>query len=260
MTRALVACLALSCLAAPVAAGDDALPTAEAVLDAYARAMGGAEAYARVNTMVARGRLEIVGMGVSGPLTLSIARPASSAVVFRAEALGSVRSGTNGDIAWEVSDLQGARLLEGAEKAFAIRSGLLDAPVRWRELYPKVDLLGVETVDGVECYALRLEPAEGAPETWYVERATSLLRKSTTTLSHAMGEIPVEATTSDYRRVDGVMVPFVASQKMLMQEMRTVLDSVELNVAIPPEALAVPPEVAALIAAQGGERQGARGE
>jgi hypothetical protein len=228
-------------------AQETAAPTAEAILDANAAAMGGAAAYARIRTSVVRGTLEMVGMGISGSVTLYSARPASSMVLFEAEALGKIRSGTDGRLAWELSDLQGPRLLEGAERAYALRSALFDAPVRWRELYPKVELLGSEAVDGAPCWKLRLQPSDGDPETWYVDQTSHLLVKATMTLTHAMGEIPVECTFGDYRPVDGVLLPFRSTQKMLTQEMRTVVSSVETNVEIPAAVFALPAEVRALL-------------
>jgi hypothetical protein len=167
--------------------------------------------------------------------------------VFEAPELGRVRSGTDGTIAWEVSDLQGPRLLAGAEKSFAIRSSLIDAPARWRELYREAKLVGSATVDGVECWQLELRPETGGAETWYVDRARSLLVKLTTTMSHIMGEIPLEMTFSDYRPVGGVLLPFRSTQKALTQEVTTTFASAEANVDIPPEALAVPAEIRALL-------------
>lgn len=248
--RLLLAVMLLAALTATSgvrAQGEAPALTAEGLLDAHANAMGPADAFAAIRTVVARGTLELVGMGVTGTVTVIQVRPDRSVVEVVADELGTMRSGTDGQLAWELSDLQGPRLLHGSEKAFALRGGLLDAPRRWRDLYRTVELGGRETVDGVECDRLVLHPFEGKPETWFLDRSTHLQVKTVLTLEHAMGEVQVEATAADYRRVGGVMFPFRTTQRMLMQEMVTVLDTVEVNVEVPAEKLALPAEIRALL-------------
>jgi outer membrane lipoprotein-sorting protein len=147
-----------------------------------------------------------------------------------------------------VSDLQGPRLLEGSERAVTVRSTTIDGLLRWREQYTKVELVGEATVGEASCWQLTMTPAEGNPETWYLDKGTGLLVKMTMTLSHVMGQVPVEATFGDYRTVDGITMPFRSTQKVLMQEMLTVLETVEHNVELPADAFQPPPEVLALVA------------
>ncbi|MCU0273987.1 MAG: outer membrane lipoprotein-sorting protein [Acidimicrobiales bacterium] len=221
--------------------------TAERLLDLHAEAMGPKDAFAAVRTVVARGTLELVGMGVTGAITVILARPDRSLVEVTAEELGTMRSGTGGDVAWELSDLQGPRLLEGSEKAFALRGSLVDAPWRWRDLYRSVELQGTEVVDGVDCDRLLLHPVEGKPETWFLNRSTHLQVKTVMTLQHAMGEVQVETTAADYRRVGGVLFPFRTTQTMLMQEMVTDFETLEVNAEVPEEKLLPPAEIRALL-------------
>lgn len=250
MTRMLSAATLLTLIAVtPGVLAQDQAPvlTAERLLDLHAEAMGPKDAFAAIRTVVARGTLELVGMGVTGAITVIQSRPDRSLVEVRAEELGTMRSGTSDDLAWELSDLQGPRLLEGSEKAFALRGGLVDAPWRWRDLYRSVELAGSAVVDGVDCDRLVLHPFEGKPETWFLDRSTHLQVRTVMTLEHAMGEVQVEATAADYRRVGGVMFPFRTTQRMLMQEMVTVFDTVDVNVEVPEERLALPTEIRALL-------------
>jgi len=249
------AVVALAVWVAPQAAAETTAPTpppvelqAEAILDRWAAAMGGADAFAKIDTAVAEGTIEMVGLGIQGALTIRQARPDHYAIEFEAPALGRVRSGTNGEIAWEVSDLQGPRLVEGSEKEFLLRSSVIDQPVRWRELYPTVELVGTATVDDVTCHELVLTPASGHPETWFVAQSSGLVVKMAVTVTHVMGEIPVEISLSDYRQVDGIMVPFRTMERMLMQQMLTTISNVEHNVELPADAFAPPDEVKALLA------------
>jgi len=226
------------------------LPAAEVILGRHMQAVGGEEALAGIESSVSKGTLEMVGMGISGALTVLMARPAESSLRFEAGALGTIRSGTNDGVAWELSDLQGPRLLEGAEKELAIRSAMIDSELHWRDHYASATTTGVAEVDGRACYVLEMKPNEGKAETWYIDRKSSLLVKMEMTMVHPMGEIPLEMSFDDYREVDGVKIAFRTSNKLLAQEMLTVLDSVEHNVEIPADAFALPEEIEALLAQQ----------
>jgi hypothetical protein len=70
-------------------------------------------------------------------------------------------------------------------------------------------------------------------------------------LKNEMGEIPTEMSVSDYRSVDGVLMPFQVSQKVLGQEFTITHQSIQNNVEIPKDRFALPADVKALVASQG---------
>jgi hypothetical protein len=224
-----------------------AAPSAEAVLDHMAAASGSQEAFDAVEARVSRGRMEIAGTGISGSLTVYEQRGGSSLAVFEAPALGSVRSGTNGEIAWEVSDVAGPRLLEGGERTFALRSAMLDASHRWRELYSAFRLTGSAVVDDTPCWELEITPNHGPVETWCVAVDSGFLLRHSMIMESALGDIPVESTFSDFREVDGITIPFTTVQRMLTQEVVTTIDSVERNPDLPADIFEIPAEIAALV-------------
>ena len=63
-----------------------------------------------------------------------------------------------------------------------------------------------------------------------------------------MGEIPAESLVSDYRKVDGVLMPFLVKQKVLGQEFTVTLESVKNNAEMPKDRFALPDDVKALVA------------
>jgi hypothetical protein len=252
-TSRIVACLTVagavfSVLAGPsYAVAQDSLPAAEVLLAKHVEAQGGADAFSELRSAVSKGTMELVGLGISGKLTLYQTRPASSLTVFEAQALGTIRSGTNGEIAWEYSDLQGPRLYEGAEKAFALREAVLDGSAKWRDLFSKYETVGIDTVGEKSCYRLVMTPKEGSPETWCLDVESKLLVKMDMKLDTAMGQIPVETTFSDYREVDGIKSPFRVSQKVMAQEMLIVLESVEYNPELDLNLFELPDEIKSLL-------------
>jgi hypothetical protein len=48
-----------------------------------------------------------------------------------------------------------------------------------------------------------------------------------------MGEITVDAFPSDYKKVDGILLPFTATQKVLTQQIVVKINEVKHNVDLP---------------------------
>jgi hypothetical protein len=91
-----------------------------------------------------------------------------------------------------------------------------------------------------------LTPKDGQPETRYYDKKSFLLVRTNMIMKNEMGEIPAESSVSDYRTVDGVLMPFLVKQKVLGQEFTVTLQSVKTNVDIPKDRFAVPDDVKAL--------------
>ena len=96
-----------------------------------------------------------------------------------------------------------------------------------------------------------MTPKEGQPETRYYDKKSYLLVRTNMILKTEMGEIPTEMSVSDYRSVDGVLMPFHLKQKVLGQEFTVTHESIRTNVEIPKERFALPDDVKALVASQG---------
>jgi hypothetical protein len=148
---------------------------------------------------------------------------------------------------WEVNTVQGARLLEGAEREAKLRSMTFNDEVRWRELYPKVECTGVEDVEGKPAYKVVLTPKAGKPITQYYDKASRLLVKSVQTEEGPMGEIPIEGLVGNYKKVDGVLIPHKLTMKILTNEMVLQVTEIKQNVDLPADAFKMPDEVKALV-------------
>jgi hypothetical protein len=91
---------------------------------------------------------------------------------------GTSERGFNGMVAWEFHPTRGARLVEGEERTSAMRNARFNADAAWRTVYAGTEVLGVETVDGRECYKLRLTPNQYL--LWYEESQGTLVSKLVT--------------------------------------------------------------------------------
>lgn len=235
----------LTLLFAATCASAADLPSAESLLDRFVEATGGKQAYAAHKTEIARGTVTMAAMGIKGTLVRYASEPDHYLVVMEIPGIGKVLSGVKDGIAWESSDLMGARIKSGVERAEALREARFNSYAVWRELYPKVETTGEESVNGEDCYKVVMTPVEGSAETVYLSKKNGLGVKLTVTASTQMGDLPAELLFSDYKRFGGVLMPARITEKSAGQEIVIVLDSVEVNSAIPATQFDLPPGLAA---------------
>jgi hypothetical protein len=243
--------IVLSLVACRILSAADALPTGEAILDKYIEVTGGKATYEKKVTEISTGVMEFTGKGVKAHITSYQAAPNKSYTVVEIDGIGKMEEGTDGTVVWERSAIKGPRLKSGEEKAVSLRGATIQHDVRWRDFFQKVECTGVEAIDGHVCYRVVLTPKDGQTETRYYDKKSYLLVRTNMILKNEMGEIPAETSVSDYRRVDGVLMPFQLKQKVLGQEFTVTHESIQNNVEIPKERFALPDDVKALVQAQG---------
>lgn len=225
------------------------LPKAEEILDKAIEATGGRAAYEKVRNRVTTASVSFASAGVKGSMKLYAAAPDKSCAVSDLGALGKAQEGSNGKLAWEVTTMTGPRLKEGAEKAQVLRAATFNAELRWRDIFKKAECTGIEAVDGRDCYVVVLTPEDGAPFTNYIDKSSYLTLKVTTTLTMPMGSLPIEVLFSDYRKVDGILLPHTIRNRVAMQEMVISVEKIEHNVEIPQDVFDPPPEIVELLEA-----------
>ncbi len=223
------------------------LPKAEVILDNMIEAVGGRAVMEKLHNRVTTATWEITGMGVKATITEYQAAPNKSYVVLQSEAIGKHEEGTDGTTCWEISSMSGPRLLEGTQKDFVLRLSTFNAPLHWSKLYPKIECVGLEDVEGKSCYKLVATPPTGQPETWHVDRDTSLLVKTELVYPSQMGPIQLALLPTDYKEVDGLLVAHTTTQRMIGQVRLTSITSIKHNVEMPADRFDLPAEIKALL-------------
>jgi zinc protease len=217
-----------------------ALPKAETVLADYIEATGGKAAYEKVKSRTLTGTVELPGANINGKIQIFQAAPNQLAVVTEIGPAGKTIQATDGKSAWESSAITGERLLDGAEKEDFIRKATFNEEIHRKELYEKLECVGIEDVEGKPAYKLVLTAKTGKTETEYYDKTSHLLVKETTTAKGPMGEFTVESFPSDYKRVDGLLIPFKATQKVLNQELVIKLTEIKHDAEIPADTFKRP--------------------
>jgi zinc protease len=224
------------------------LPTAASVLDKYVEVTGGKGAYEKLRNETAKGTVEILSLGLKGTILVRAATPNKSYSSLEMTGAGIMEEGTDGVVAWERSSVQGPRLKAGEELATALRESAFNAHVRWRELFAKAEVRGIENEGGRPCYTVVLTPAVGKPVTQWYDRESGLLVKISTVVVNPMGDVPSETQLSNYREVSGVRVPHTLKHKVLSQEIVVNLETIEFNAELPSNAFDLPEDVRSLAA------------
>jgi len=235
-------------LAAPSLFAADALPSAESLLDRFAQVTGGKQAYESRKTEFTRGTMEAAAQGLKGTVTRYMDANRNYYSSLEIAGIGKVETGVHDGVAWERSDILGPRIMEGVERAQALREATLNATYRWRDLYPKAETTGTEAVNGEECYLVVLTPLEGNPETLYLSKQSGLGVKLVTVATTQAGNLPVEVLLSGYKAFDGLTVATKTVQRAAGQELILTIETVQANAPIPAGRFDFPADVQALLA------------
>jgi zinc protease len=223
------------------------LPKGETLLDKYIEVTGGKAAYSKMHGQMMTGTMEFPAMGLKGKLTIYSAEPDKQYFEVNFEGVGKMQEGSNGDIAWANSAMQGPRIKEGGEKTESLMRGKFNAELNWRDMYKTVETLALETVDGKQCYKILATPKSGNPKTFWYDKDSNLMVKMSAVTATPQGDIQSDTSVSDYRKEGDILVPHKMSIKAGPMEISMTVDSMQINPEIPKNTFDVPDEVKALV-------------
>src|ERR1700734_3561367 len=210
--------LVLLAASLPLFGADEALPSVDAVYDHFVAATGGKAAHEARHALIEHATIDFAKQGLKGSLTIYESAPDKYLGVTELPGIGKIATGSNGDIAWENSALQGPRIKQGAERADALREGAFNAPLYWQKLYVKAETAGSATVEGHDCYKVVLTPKEGKPITEFYDKKSGLMVKTMATVSSQMGDVNAEILYEDYRKEGEVLSPHRMVNRAAQQE------------------------------------------
>ncbi len=234
---------ALAFAASLVHAAD--MPSGPSLLDRYIQKSGGAAAYAKAKTTMMTGTVTVAGANISGNVSIYQEGMKFYQLVEIA-GIGKIEGGFDGETAWENSALQGPRILDGDEKIEAKRAVMLAVISNWRQVFKEARTVGSEDVDGKPAWKVEMTAKEGKPETYFFDKDSGLLVKTTSVRTTPLGDIPAETDMTDFRPVDGIITPFTMTEKAMNQTMVMKFSDVAYNSDMPKDRFALPPEIKAL--------------
>jgi hypothetical protein len=222
------------------------LPAGEEVLDNFIKATGGKAAYESVKNRTSTGSVDIPAAGLKGTVVTTQAEPNLARISMELPGVGKTEQGTDGETVWEKNPVTGVRILDSAERDMMLRQFQFNAELNWKTAYKSAETVGIEDVGGKPAYKVKMIANDGSVVFNYYDKASSLLVKSESVFKSQMGELPISVIVSDYKEVDGIKMPMLATQTMQGMEMKLVTEKVEHNTTLAADAFALPDDVKAL--------------
>lgn len=209
--------------------------TADEIIQKYSNAMGGLDAFKKVQTVKFTATVNVQGMDL--PATIQVVN--GKAVRTDVEAMGQavVNAYIDGK-AWAINpfngmetatDVEGAELLNMKSQIF-LAGYLMD----YKALGHTVELQGQETIEGVPTWKIKLTSKEdGRPIIYNISVADNSLIRSMASREVQGENVDVETWYSDKKQFGGLQFYMTRTQKMSGQTFQTITYSnVELNVPI----------------------------
>ena len=210
--------------------------TVDEILAKHYEAMGGLAKIKALNTMRVTGTMGM-GQGMEAPLVMERKRPDKRRVEFTIQGMTGIQA-FDGEKAWSLMPFMGKKDPElGSdednknEKDDADFDGSL---VDWKDKGNTIELMGKEPVEGADAFKLKVTKKNGNVETMYLDTETYLLVKSEGKVKRRGTEIEGETVFSDYKDVDGYMMPFSMEQgaKGMDQRRKMTFSKIEVNVPL----------------------------
>jgi hypothetical protein len=193
-------------LAAPVLGAEKA--TVDGVLEKYVKAIGGKEAWNKVESRSIKAEFAD-RFGATSPWSLQAKAPNKRLTRMASSPWGVLLDGFDGTTAWSRSQ-NGVRTKGGDELSRAEKEADFRREVRLKELYPDLVFKGTETLDGEAVQVLESKPTPSSKERFSFSAKTGFLVRWQSEFKNAQGnDARVEIRYSEYRAVDGLQFPHV---------------------------------------------------
>ncbi len=216
------------------------LPSAQSVIAKYVEAIGGREAGLRIKSRSFTGKVQIVQAGVSGTIAGYQMPDAYSLVRMNVAGLGEFSEGFDGTAGWGNDPIQGFRVKSGEELVRAKISSTFYRDMELAKLYSKLEVTGTSAVDGNDAYVIRATTSGKDPDILYFDIKTGLLVRHDMVIVTPAGSTPSINLFSDYRDIDGIVLPYRTLTKTAQFDLVMELEEVKHNVEIDKKIFAPP--------------------
>lgn len=182
--------------------------TADEVINKHIEAIGGAEAWKKVNSLKMEGTMQVQGAEVAVTQTVLHNKGSRQDISIMGMTGYLIVTPTQG---WNYMPFQGQQAPEAMTAEDLTESQeQMDAQgslINYAAKGHSVEYLGKDDVDGTECYKLKVNKKSGSPETMYFEIKTNYLIKSVAVRKANGQEAEVATSYSNYEKLpEGIVV------------------------------------------------------
>ena len=210
--------------------------TAAKVLDNYISAIGGEDHVRAIKDIKMVMKTEMQGRELEIMSMSKVPNMSKTAVTMDGMAvMTSVFDGTNASVQQMG---QAAPVDENQKKDMAFEAAIV-SEIAIKDMGLTAELNGIESIDGVNTYAVEITKPSGSKMTYFYDTETGLKLRTSATLQGPQGEVVQDTDLSDYKEVNGVMFPFSISLPMGPMKMKATAESIEVNTGIEDSEFAV---------------------
>lgn len=224
------------------------LPDAKKVLAKYVEVTGGKAKYKAIKTAKISATMSIPEAGISGAMEINFNSKGKMYTKADLGAAGNIERGSDGKTVWEISTIQGARILEGDEAEQTLEEMNFEDILDPEKKYKSMKNLGKTSVNGEECYELELTKKSGKVSNEFYSVKSGLKLKTIMEVATPMGDIKVASFDSNYKKSkNGIMTAWTSEQKFGALTQKMEMKSVEFNVDLDEKVFELPQDVKDLI-------------
>lgn len=189
--------------------------------------------------------MEVPAAGMTATINAVQRRPNQMVMTIEIPGLGEMRQGYDGTTAWASDPMQGPRLVTGQEAAALIDGADMNSMSRSPQQFTKMEPAGEGDVDGEKTVCIKLTWKSARETTECYSTTSGLLLETRAKSMTQMGEIEAVSRISDYRSINGIMVPHKMTQNAMGMQQIMTTTSVEFGPQ-PATLFELPAEIKAL--------------
>lgn len=215
-------------------------PPVDLIIAKCEKGFGGADAIGKIKSRVTKGKA-VDPQGHESPQEISQLAPDQYLAVTTIRDGVQRTVGFDGATGW-ISSPRGTHEMS-PEQAEDLHAQATLFPIqRLRDLKKVMHVNDIDTANGVGAYVLAAKLNRSAEEKYYIDTTSGLLVRKVVITDTPIGLIPEQVDYTDYRAIDGVMVPYVVTTSAVDPHDGSTFraTSVEQNVSLSPKLFLIP--------------------
>jgi len=217
--------------------------TVDEIIAKNIQAHGGLEKLKLVKSI--RNTAEFTEGSFRAKVVQDIKRPGKVREEFVIQGMVQVRA-YDGKDGWQINPFQGRRdaemLSQDDMKDLVIDADIDGSLIDYKEKGSKAELMGHDSVEGTDCYKIKLTLKNGDIRTYYLDTDSYLELKLETQTMIRGAQQESETFYGDYNQVEGIYFPFAleSGRKGDTDRVKYTIEKVELNVPLEDKLFTMP--------------------
>jgi hypothetical protein len=209
---------------------------ADEIVNKYVNAKGGLEKLQAIKTIQLKGNVITAKMEI--PFTQTFKRP--SKVLMESNYQGTImKQAFNGTHGWVLNPFLGKKdpefMSKDMENTIKKSTEFEGELVNYKNKGSKIELLGKEELNGNQVYKIKLTEISNETTYFYINANSYLIEKYNQRINYDKLDISAEIIFSNYKRINGVMFPFMTELKSSSNPIgnsKIVTNTIEINIPI----------------------------